>query len=497
LSHAEAAPLMARSVAPRLTLPNEMPYLPLAQSFVRHVATQFGFEEPSLGQLDVAIEEAVTNVMKYGYDAEESRSFDITCERLPGGIRVIIHETGMPFDPSLIPEYHPGESQGMGVFLMKSMVDDCSFHNLGPLGKETHLIKYLPQNTGQAGDAIADKAVEPAPMAAKIDYDVRLLREEEAIEISRCAYKSHGYSFFDDHIYYPERLVALNRSGDLISAVAVTKDNVFMGHAALLFQYPDDRIAELTFAFVNVEFRGQGALNRLNDFLVATPKARPFEGLYAYCVANHVFSQKALAHAGFDDCGLLLATSPRSWKFKGIPGDPSQRISVVLCFRYMDSPQRLRLYPPAHHRDMVKKLYANLGVEHDFAPPEPGALAKAPELVTSVNPAESCAEIFVAGYGEGVVREVRRALRSFCLQQVAAINLFLKLEDPHTFFLTEEFEKLGFYFAGILPCARYGDALILQYLNNVDLDYSKIVACSEAAKELLAYIQALDPLSSI
>ncbi len=32
---------------------------------------------------------------------------------------------------------------------------------------------------------------------------MRLMREEEAIEISRCAYISHGYSFFDDHIYYP------------------------------------------------------------------------------------------------------------------------------------------------------------------------------------------------------------------------------------------------------------------------------------------------------
>ncbi len=493
----EATAHVSRTVAPKLTLPNEMPYLSLAQSFVRHVATQFGFEEPSLGQLDVAMEEAVTNVMKYGYDAEESRSFDITCERLPGGIRVIVHETGMPFDPSRIPQYHPGESRGMGVFLMKSMVDDCSFHNLGPLGKETHLIKYLPEKAVPDGDAALDTAAEPAPITAKIDYDVRLLREEEAIEISRCAYKSHGYSFFDDHIYYPERLVELNRSGDLISAVAVTKDNVFMGHAALLFQYAEDRIAELTFAFVNVEFRGHGALNRLNDFLITTQKARPFDGLYAYCVANHVFSQKALAHSGFDDCGLLLATSPRSWKFRGIPGDPSQRISVVLCFRYMDSPRRLKLYPPAHHRDMVTRLYGNLGVEHDVATPEPGPLGEEPQVITNVNPAEGCAEIFVARYGKGVVGQVRRAQRSLCLQQVAAVNLFLNLEDPNTFFLTEEFEKLGFYFAGILPCARYGDALILQYLNNVDLDYSKISAYSESAKELLAYIQKLDPLSSI
>ncbi|MGA2986751.1 MAG: hypothetical protein ABSG32_23360, partial [Terriglobia bacterium] len=323
-------------------------------------------------------------------------------------------------------------------------------------------------------------------------------QEDEAIEISRCAYKSHGYSFFDDHIYYPERLVELNRSGEMISAVAVTEDNVFMGHGALLYQYPEDRIAELTFVFVNVEFRGQGALNRLQDFLLTTPKRRELAGIYAYAVANHVFTQKAMVRGGFKDCGILLATSPMSWKFKGIAGDASQRISVVLAFKYMDAPRHLALYPPAHHRDMVAKLYQHLGVKHDFCTPTPVAPAGGtPEILSSVNKAEGCAEIFVARYGEGVVREVRKLLRGFCLQQVAAINLFLNLEDPATFLLTEEFEKLGFFFAGVLPCARVGDSLILQYLNNVDLDYSKIAAYTDTAKEILAYIQAHDPVSAI
>jgi serine/threonine-protein kinase RsbW len=498
LSHSDATPHPPRSDTLKLTLPNEMPYLPLAQSFVREVAAHFGFQSASLSQIELAVEEAVANVMQHGYDAEESRTFDIICEHLPGGIRVIIHEMGMPFDPSHIPEYHPGEPAGMGVFLMKAMMDDCSFHNLGPMGKETHLIKYLPGPAGEAGAPAAPPAVEPAVITQKINYSVRLMREEEAIEISRCAYKSHGYSFFDDHIYYPERLVELNRSGDLISAVAVTEDNVFMGHAGLLYQYPEDHIAELTFVFVNVEYRGQGALNRLNEFLLATPKSREFAGIYAYAVANHVFTQKALVRAGLEDCGILLATSPMSWKFKGIAGDALQRISVVLAFKYMEPPRRLTLYPPIHHREMVAKLYRNLGVEHDFDTSSPAApAAGAPEILSSINPAEGCAEIFVARYGDGVVREVHKLLRGFCLKQVAAINLFLNLEDPATFLLTQEFEKLGFFFAGILPRARVGDTLILQYLNNVDLDYSKIAAYTEMAKEILAYIQAHDPVSAI
>ena len=52
---------------------------------------------------------------------------------------------------------------------------------------------------------------------------------------------------------------------------------------------------------------------------------------------------------------------------------------------------------------------------------------------------------------------------------------------------------MGFFFAGILPESSIGDALVLQYLNNVDLDYSKILLVSDIAKELLVYISEHDP----
>jgi anti-sigma regulatory factor (Ser/Thr protein kinase) len=488
----------------KLTLPNQMAYLPLAQSFVSEAARQFGFTGPELSQIQLGVEEAVTNVMKHAYDAEESRSFDIVCEQIAGGVRIVVHEKGMPFDPSQIPNYEPGwdlagsSAAGLGVFLMRTMMDDCSFHNLGPGGKETRLIKYLPQASpeGRAPAPAAEPAA-PGAVGQKIEYDVRLMRPEEAIEVSKCAYKSHGYSFFDDHIYYPERLVELNRSGQMISAVAVTKDNTFMGHAALLYQYPEDRIAELTFVFVNQEYRGQGALNRLNDFLLTTPKLRELAGIYAYAVANHPFTQKATQRSGLGDCGILLATSPVSWKFKGIPGDASQRISVVLSFKYMEAPRRLTLYPPAHHREMIAGLYRNLGAEHNYEAPAAPAQPDGPSTIeSSANASEGCAEIFVVRYGSDTVREVKKLLRGFCLQQMAAINLFLNLEEPLTAVVTSEFEKLGFFFAGILPRARVGDTLILQYLNNVDLDYGKIVAYSASAKEILAYIRERDPNAS-
>ncbi len=491
-----------------LTLPNELSCLPIAQAVVRAAALRRGFDETALAEIEIAVEEAATNVMKHAFDIEESPTFDIVCRPDAEGLWIVLREKGMPFDPKLMPDYKPdqasldNEPAGMGVHLMRSMVDDVQFVNLGPEGKELRLFKRLGgAGAGrQDGEAEAAAVAEPEVIQEKIAYDVRLMAEHEAVEVSKCAFKSHGYSFFDDHIYYPERLVEMNRSGDMISAVAVTRDHKFMGHAALLYQYPDDRAPELTFVFVNVEYRGQGAFNRLNEFLMQTPKRRDFAGLYAYAVANHVFTQKTMARYGIQDCGILLATCPRSWKFKGIPGDPTQRISTILSYKYMEAPKPRIVHPPAHHREMIASLYQNLGGTPEWGRADAAAAplpAENAEVLTGFNESEGCAEIFLKQYGPNAVREVRRCLRDLCLRQAACIVLYLNLEDPATRTLTAEFEKLGFFFCGILPCTRIGDALMLQYLNNVDLAYDKIQAYSPMAKTLLEYIREHDPNASI
>jgi len=484
----------------KMTFPNKLSYSYMVQSFVREVCKTAGFTGDQLNQIDLAIEESVSNIMLHAND-EENPTFDIICRKVPGGIEITLKEMGIPFDPEHIRKYELTKNldefstSGLGIYLIQKMMDSLTFRNLGPQGKETVMVKYLTGGQGLQHDEEVQQKEGPQVIAEKIEYYVRGLEEHEAIEVSRCAYKTHGYTFFDDHIYYPERLVEMNRSNEMISAVAVTKDNVFMGHSALLYQYPDDTSAELTFVFVNVEYRGQGALNRLVDYLFKVPKKRELRGIYAYAVTNHPFTQKSMIKFEIRDCGILLATSPSSWKFKGISDDASQRISVALCYRYLELPPVRKLYAPLHHQKMISRIFASLGAGHEMVVPEPAKVSYAPEtvLLTGINELESCAEIFITACGEDVVKQVKKALRGFCVQQIAAVNLFLRLEDPATFAMTEPLEQMGFFFAGVLPESRIGDALILQYLNNVELDYDKIILVSDIANEMLQYIREKDP----
>lgn len=485
-----------------MTFPNKLDYSFLVQQFVREIAKNIGFAGEELNMIDIAVEESVSNIMLHASDDENS-TFTIICEKTAKGIKITLKDMGIPFDPETLKKYEMNKilddfsTAGLGIYLIQKVMDELSFRNLGTGGKETVMIKHLPlSHEVSRGKTITLPQKEIPVISGKIDYEVRSLREEEAIEVSRCAYKTHGYTFFDDHIYYPNRLVEMNRSSEMISAVAVTKDKIFMGHGALLFQYPDDYIAELTFVFVNMEFRGQGALNRLVEFLFSVPKKRELRGVYAYAVTNHIFTQKSMFRFNICDCGILLGTSPSSWKFKGISEDASQRISVVLSFKYMSPPGSYTLYPPEHHREMIGRIYANLGTVHRLLhPPENNInYRRADSVVRSgANMLEGCAEIFVFEYGEDILYLIRKTLRSYCVQHISSINLFLPMKEPATFSLTSEMEKLGFFFAGVMPESRVGDALILQYLNNVSLDYSKIQLLTDLSKEMLAYIMARDP----
>jgi serine/threonine-protein kinase RsbW len=487
----------------KVTLPNDVSYLPIIQHVVREMAQKFGFDGEDLYKIELGLEEAFTNVVKHAFEEGESGTFDVICERLPTGIKIILKEKGMPFDPKRLPSYTPATSleeagtPGLGTFLMKEAMDETSFHNLGPEGKEIHLIKHIDDYLSSSELASHEENREKSRIITeKIEFHVRRMDRDEAIEVCKGAYKSHGYTFFDEHIYYPEQMVALNESGEMVSVVAVTPDNTFMGHAALHYPYAGARIGELTFIFVNPEYRSQGCMGKMLGLLFETPKQYALQGVYAFAVTNHIFSQKAMLKHGLNDCGIELATSPSTWVFKGIEGDESQRISVALSFKYVAAPKPLTLYPPHHHRAMVEKLYKGIGANHAFtAPAESKSLLLEAESVieTNVFALEGNAEIFVKKYGQNVVREIKVMLRHLCLEQISAINLFLSLEDPLTYFMVAEFEKMEFFFSGIMPMTVVGDALILQYLNNTPVEYDKVVAYSDMAKAILGYIRENDP----
>ena len=87
-----------------------------------------------LYQIEVAIEEILVNIVSYA-GLSETDNVEVRCEVLEDPLRVVLQflDSGIPFDP--LAEANPDISTeaimnregGLGIFLVKQMMDDVSY----------------------------------------------------------------------------------------------------------------------------------------------------------------------------------------------------------------------------------------------------------------------------------------------------------------------------------------------------------------------------------
>jgi len=504
----------------KLTIPNDLSYLTMAINFVLENAAIIGFKDNDIKDIQLAAEEAVSNVIEHAFLPEEDAQFTVICERIPLGLKIIIKDKGQPFDPTAVPKYEPDNPEeaisggGLGFYLMHQFMDDISFHILGREGKEVHLTKYLYGSTAQESDSHTttienkESVLKESYTPKSIPFSVRMAKPSEAIEISKCAYDAYEYSYGHEHIYYPDRLKELLESGSIISAVAITKDEskTIMAHNALIFDNQKDKIVEMGMAFTKQQYQNQGCSRKLGIFLLKEAVKRGIIGILLDCTTAHIYSQKAAFGAGARECCILLGIDPQAQSWKHFSSQ-SQRTSNIIAFKKVPLTSTLRhfkhkkiLYVPEHHRNMIEKIYKNLKEKVKFSNQKFSSI-KLPETLSAIKvhtgkSYQQNATIEVLAYGSDIVQQINRTVKRLCLDRFEVIYLLLNMEDPLTASMTMEFESLGFFFAGIIPGADSGDKLELQYLNNVLIDYNRIQLHSDFAKELLAYIKERDPIKN-
>lgn len=488
-----------------IIIPNDLSYIPLLLNYVQELSKQIGFDEKNIRKIQIAVEEASVNVIQNAFSPDEDAEFEITFTKKQYGLEICIHDKGLPVDQSMRPNYSPDVSledqtgRGLGGFLMKEFVDVYEFHNLGTEGKETRLLKYLEtknivdKNTSKPAPEIVkppqkDRRIEP------IDFDIRLMRSEEAVEVSRCVYDSYGYSYANENIYYPDRVAAMNKSGELSSAIAVTPSGETVGHCALIFCR--DLPPEIGIAATKKKFRGQGIARKLGEYLAEQAMSMEIKGLQVKEVTAHPYSQQFCQKLGYKDCGFLLAHSPQTLSFKGIADELSQRNTDVLGFKYLNKPEAITIFPPKRHKKIIEAIYKSLDVpviirESNSMPSEIAETI----INVSVNSIRSLGEIKIPCYGSDIKDVLKYEMRRLRAQETRVTEMYLNLTDPLTPYVVSIAENLNFFFTGILPGTKGGDSIVMQNMNGVQIEYDAITVVSDTAKALLEYVKQCDPLT--
>lgn len=488
-----------------LTIPNDINYLPVVFDYIRNLSKLAGFESRESLEFEIATEEAVTNVIKHAFAPGENSSFDIRCEIQATSMMVAVCDRGIPFDPSKVAEYSLGEDledmsgAGLGGFLMKNMVDQMEYINLGTAGKETRLLKYLPsQAITEQIDLGINQATGGSPSSPQIigNVEARAMNSSEAVEVSRCFFESYGYSYVYEDIYYPERIAALNQSGDLFSTVVVNDNGEVLCHGALLFAKHLPGIAELAMAATRPQCQGQSLAPKLQPTLFKEAMKRKLKGLYANAVCAHPYSQRAVRKSGAKETCFLLAHSIASTSIKGIAEKMADRGSVIIYYLPLQmNAETTTIYPPLQHQEMILNLYKNLGIPVQIGNPiTTDSLTGQSEIELTINKRRQTAILSFNQYGQDVFERIHDALYRIKKEKVQVVEAYLNLHDPQTQNMAAALEKENFLFTGFMPGVDGGDRLVMQYFNGIVVDYDMIRLDSDKARDFLDYIRKHDPM---
>ena len=115
-------------------------------------ATEAGFDANAAYEVQLAVDEAATNIIEHAYGGEGRGDIFISYEIAPETLILRLHDHGKPFDPKLVknPKLHlkleEVSPRGLGIFWMRRLMDEVRFEFSSDGGNTLTMIKNRPSN---------------------------------------------------------------------------------------------------------------------------------------------------------------------------------------------------------------------------------------------------------------------------------------------------------------------------------------------------------------
>ncbi|MBO7460080.1 MAG: ATP-binding protein [Bacteroidales bacterium] len=119
-----------------LELHNDIKQISLLAEFIEKIAAEKQLDETLAMNLNLALEEAVTNVILYAYPKETDGLVNIEAIMKENSLEFIITDSGVPFDPTAAPEADITLSAderpigGLGIFMVRKLMDEVHYQRV-------------------------------------------------------------------------------------------------------------------------------------------------------------------------------------------------------------------------------------------------------------------------------------------------------------------------------------------------------------------------------
>ena len=126
-----------RSSSKRLVVPADVKHLHRLAAYASTAAQEAGFDAIQAGRIELAVDEACSNIIEHAYQGKEGGDIDLEVQiRVGLSIKFVLIDYGQPFNPNSVPNYEPCtplteienlKIGGLGLHLMRQTMDDICF----------------------------------------------------------------------------------------------------------------------------------------------------------------------------------------------------------------------------------------------------------------------------------------------------------------------------------------------------------------------------------
>jgi serine/threonine-protein kinase RsbW len=127
--------------------PGRLESLEKISEFVQQAARSASLNERDIYAVQLAVDEACTNIIEHAYHGEGKGDIVCTCDDIGDGIKVVLLDRAKPFHPEKIPDpvlnvpLEEVKPRGLGIYLMCKMMDDVKFEQSPGGGNRLTMIK--------------------------------------------------------------------------------------------------------------------------------------------------------------------------------------------------------------------------------------------------------------------------------------------------------------------------------------------------------------------
>ena len=163
-----------------LIIPATLDSLDTVSKFVARATTQVGLDDHAAWQVQLAIDEAVTNIIQHGYADSARGTIELGWQIVGPMLELVLRDHGRHFDPSDVPmpdtaaPLEDREPGGLGIFLMHKLMDGVRFSYDDQRGNVLTMQKRIEQSAERVSifaltgrlDAVTTQQALERPRAA-------------------------------------------------------------------------------------------------------------------------------------------------------------------------------------------------------------------------------------------------------------------------------------------------------------------------------------------